>query len=162
MIRPAAVLLLCLALACTGEAAVVVVRHCEPDPAKGHALTERGMAQARATAEALKGCVFTRIICTSHIRTYETAKIIRDALGLAVQIQTDDRFNQDLGSERDWVASLKLLAMRDPKEQVLLVSHAPVLGALFTADQVDASIDYGAATEITAGADGLRYRVLKR
>ena len=154
--------LCCLVMARHVHAAVVVVRHCEPDPDRAQALTAKGMEQAKATAAALKGYAFTRIICTSHIRTYETAKIIRDTLGLAVKIENDDRFNQDRDDAPAWVSALKMLVMRDPKADVLLVSHAPVLGALFTADKVDASIDYGAATAITVGREGLVYRALKR
>jgi len=152
-------LILLTVSAYSADGYLLAVRHCEPDSQSG-ALTSAGIVQAEVLADRLKGTKFTKVVCTSLIRTYETAKIIRDRLGLQVRIETNDVFNQDVGGPADWVPGLKLLANNAGDDIILLVTHAPVLDALFKQDKVDASIDYEAGIEIRFRNNIIDYKPL--
>jgi probable phosphoglycerate mutase len=52
----------------------------------GDRLSERGLEQARATAEALKGGEITRLLCSPMRRATETAEPLSEALGLQVSV----------------------------------------------------------------------------
>lgn len=52
------------------------------------ALTELGRAQARAAAEVLAARGLTRIVASPYRRTLETAAVLAEALGLAIEIDS--------------------------------------------------------------------------
>ncbi len=68
-------------------------------------LTELGRAQALAAARSLKGRPVGRIVASPYTRALETAEIVADDLGLAVEIDPDIRelagYSCDIGSEPD-------------------------------------------------------------
>ncbi len=68
---------------------------CSGDPNNNHPLTEKGRADARASAEALKGKGITTIIASPNMRTQQTARIVAETIGLPVEaIITDARIKE--------------------------------------------------------------------
>jgi isoleucyl-tRNA synthetase len=78
-----------------GEAQGNVQNVFDGDGLETNALTERGEAQARASAEKLKGAKITKIFASPLRRTRETAGIVADAIGFPKEkIVFDERLRE--------------------------------------------------------------------
>jgi len=106
-----------------------VLRHGE---AESHAacdaernLTERGRQEVLHSAAHLIGADIKAIIASPYARAQQTAQLVREALGFAPDIRTVA-----------WLAPdgnpLQVLEKLDTDDNVLLVSHQPLVGNLIS------------------------------
>jgi phosphohistidine phosphatase len=108
---------------------VWILRHGEAQPQARtdaeRALTARGREEVLHTAAHLMGQPLQRIIASPYVRAQQTAELVRQALGLTDAIVTVPWLTPDAGPH-------KVLAELDAYggENVLLVSHQPLVGAL--------------------------------
>jgi phosphohistidine phosphatase len=106
-----------------------ILRHGE---AEGHArtdaernLTEHGRGEVLRSAAHLIGQPLSAIIASPYVRAQQTAHLVRDALGFEAQIRTVLWLTPD-GSP------LQVLEKLDTDDNVLLVSHQPLVGSLIS------------------------------
>lgn len=106
-----------------------ILRHGE---AEGHArtdaernLTERGRGEVLRSAAHLIGQPLSAIIASPYVRAQQTAQLVREALGLEPQIRTVPWLTPD-GNP------LQVLEKLDTDDDVLLVSHQPLVGSLIS------------------------------
>lgn len=108
---------------------VWVLRHGE---AEGHArtdaernLTEHGRAEVLRSAAHLIGQPLGAIIASPYARAQQTAQLVRQALAFAPDIRTVPWLTPD-GNP------LTVLSKLDTDDNVLLVSHQPLVGGLIS------------------------------
>jgi phosphohistidine phosphatase len=108
---------------------VWVLRHGE---AEGHArsdaernLTEHGRAEVLRSAAHLIGEDISAIIASPYVRAQQTAQLVREALGFEPPIRTVPWLTPD-GNP------LQVLEKLDTADNVLLVSHQPLVGGLIS------------------------------
>lgn len=106
-----------------------VLRHGE---AEGHArtdaereLTEHGRAEVLRSAAHLIGQPVDAIIASPYVRAQQTAQLVRQALGFEADIRTVPWLTPD-GNP------LEVLNKLDSDDNVLLVSHQPLVGSLIS------------------------------
>ena len=106
-----------------------VLRHGE---AESHAacdaernLTERGRQEVLHSAAHLIGADIKAIIASPYARAQQTAQLVREALGFAPDIRTVAWLTPD-GNP------LQVLEKLDTDDNVLLVSHQPLVGNLIS------------------------------
>ncbi|MGA9702490.1 phosphohistidine phosphatase SixA [Pseudomonas sp.] len=106
-----------------------VLRHGE---AEAHArtdaernLTEHGRGEVLRSAAQLIGQPISAIFASPYVRAQQTAQLVRDALGFEPQIRTVPWLTPD-GSP------LQVLQKLDTDDNVLLVSHQPLVGSLIS------------------------------
>ena len=106
-----------------------ILRHGE---AEGHArtdaernLTEHGRGEVLRSAAHLIGQPISAIIASPYVRAQQTAQLVRDALGFEPQIRTVPWLTPD-GNP------LHVLEKLDTDDNVLLVSHQPLVGSLIS------------------------------
>ena len=106
-----------------------ILRHGE---AQGHArtdaernLTERGRGEVLRSAAHLIGQPLSAIIASPYVRAQQTAQLVREALGFEPQIRTVPWLTPD-GNP------LQVLEKLDTDDDVLLVSHQPLVGSLIS------------------------------
>ena len=106
-----------------------VLRHGE---AESHApsdaqrnLTERGREEVLHSAAHLIGQPISAIIASPYVRAQQTAQLVREALGFVPEIRTVSRLKPD-GNP------LQVLEKLDTDDNVLLVSHQPLVGNLIS------------------------------
>ncbi len=110
---------------------LLLLRHAEAEPRAAsdaqRELTARGRAQVVQTAEWLRGQGWSnlRIVASPYQRAQQTAIIMQEGLG--GHLETLD----GLTPEQDVRALCRWLAKQE-SEQLLLVSHMPLLGVLST------------------------------
>lgn len=106
-----------------------LLRHGEAQPhARSdaqRALTEQGRAEVRQSAERLRGRSLQRILVSPYLRAQQTAELVRDTLGLDLPLTTLDWLTPD-DSPREVANRLD----QYPADELLVVSHNPLLGAL--------------------------------
>lgn len=88
-------------------------------------LTERGREEVLRSAAHLQGQPLQRIIVSPYVRAQQTAEQVRQALGFAGPVVTVPWLTPD-SDPREVLDSLDAYASED----VLLVSHQPLVGAL--------------------------------
>jgi len=88
-------------------------------------LTEHGRAEVLGSAGHLLGKPVRRIIASPYVRAQQTAELVREALGLRDAIITVPWLTPE-SDPRSVLSRLDLYASED----VLLVSHQPLVGAL--------------------------------
>lgn len=105
-----------------------LLRHGEAEPRARsdaeRALTERGRKEVRKSAERLRGQALAHILVSPYRRAQQSAELVREALGLSLQLTTVDWATPD-DSPRNAVLQLDQYA-----GDCLLVSHNPLLGSL--------------------------------
>ena len=108
---------------------VWILRHGE---AEGHArtdaernLTEHGRAEVLRSAAHLIGQPLSAIIASPYARAQQTAQLVRDALGFEADIRTVPWLTPE-GNP------LEVLNKLDSDDNVLLVSHQPLVGSLIS------------------------------
>ena len=106
-----------------------VLRHGE---AESHApsdaqrnLTERGREEVLHSAAHLIGQPISAIIASPYARAQQTAQLVREALGFVPEIRTVSWLTPD-GNP------LQVLEKLDTDDNVLLVSHQPLVGNLIS------------------------------
>lgn len=106
-----------------------VLRHGE---AEGHArtdaernLTEQGRSEVLSSAAHLIGQPISAIFASPYVRAQQTAQLVRDALGFEPEIRTVPWLTPD-GNP------LQVLQKLDTDDNVLLVSHQPLVGSLIS------------------------------
>ncbi|MFI7799567.1 phosphohistidine phosphatase SixA [Pseudomonas sp. DD1] len=106
-----------------------VLRHGE---AESHApsdaqrnLTERGREEVLHSAAHLIGQPIGAIIASPYVRAQQTAQLVREALGFVPEIRTVSWLTPD-GNP------LQVLEKLDTDDNVLLVSHQPLVGNLIS------------------------------
>lgn len=106
-----------------------VLRHGE---AESHApsdaqrnLTERGREEVLHSAAHLIGQPISAIIASPYMRAQQTAQLVREALGFVPEIRTVSWLTPD-GNP------LQVLEKLDTDDNVLLVSHQPLVGNLIS------------------------------
>ena len=108
---------------------VWILRHGE---AEGHAptdaernLTEHGRAEVLRSAAHLIGQPLGAIIASPYVRAQQTAQLVRDVLGFQPEIRTVPWLTPDGDVQR-------VLEKLDSDDDVLLVSHQPLVGSLIS------------------------------
>ena len=108
---------------------VWILRHGE---AQAHArtdaernLTEHGRAEVLRSAAHLIGQPLGAIIASPYVRAQQTAQLVRDVLGFQADIVTVSWLTPD-GDVR------QVLEKLDTDDDVLLVSHQPLVGSLIS------------------------------
>ena len=108
---------------------VWILRHGE---AEGHAptdaernLTEHGRAEVLRSAAHLIGQPLGAIIASPYVRAQQTAQLVRDVLGFQPEIRTVPWLTPDGDVQR-------VLEKLDSDDDVLLVSHQPLVGNLIS------------------------------
>ncbi|WP_282396751.1 phosphohistidine phosphatase SixA [Pseudomonas sp. PS01298] len=106
-----------------------VLRHGE---AEGHArsdaernLTEHGRAEVLRSAEHLIGQPLSAILASPYVRAQQTAHLVREALGFQPEIRTVPWLTPDGNPQQ-------VLEKLDTDDNVLLVSHQPLVGSLIS------------------------------
>jgi phosphohistidine phosphatase len=106
-----------------------ILRHGE---AEGHArtdaerkLTELGRAEVLRSAAHLIGQPISAIIASPYVRAQQTAHLVREALGFAPDIRTVPWLTPDCNPQQ-------ALEKLDTDDNVLLVSHQPLVGSLIS------------------------------
>ncbi|MGY2377724.1 phosphohistidine phosphatase SixA [Pseudomonas sp. SDO524_S393] len=106
-----------------------ILRHGE---AEGHArtdaernLTEHGRAEVLRSAAHLVGQPLSAIIASPYVRAQQTAQLVREALGFAADIRTVPWLTPDGYPHQ-------VLEQLDTDDNVLLVSHQPLVGSLIS------------------------------
>ena len=106
-----------------------ILRHGE---AESHAssdaqrnLTERGREEVLHSAAHLIGQPISAIIASPYARAQQTAQLVREALGFVPEIRTVSWLTPD-GNP------LQVLEKLDTDDNVLLVSHQPLVGSLIS------------------------------
>lgn len=111
---------------------VLLVRHGMADR---DSLTWRGIAEARATGQALKQKEIVAVIASPARRTQQTASIIVQELGRPVVVAEDDAFMVKRGESIEHATVRALVALRVLTERyaggtVVIVTHFNVCAAL--------------------------------
>ena len=88
-------------------------------------LTAHGRREVLHAAGHLLGAPLQTILVSSYVRAQQTAELVHEALGRAPALLTVDGITPD----DDPHEALRLLAGRS-EEELLVVSHQPLLGAL--------------------------------
>ena len=108
---------------------VWILRHGE---AQAHArtdaernLTEHGRAEVLRSAAHLIGQPLGAIIASPYVRAQQTAQLVRDVLGFQPEIRTVPWLTPDGDVQR-------VLEKLDSDDDVLLVSHQPLVGNLIS------------------------------
>ena len=108
---------------------VWILRHGE---AQAHArtdaernLTEHGRAEVSRSAAHLIGQPLGAIIASPYVRAQQTAQLVRDVLGFQPEIRTVPWLTPDGDVQR-------VLEKLDSDDDVLLVSHQPLVGNLIS------------------------------
>ena len=108
---------------------VWVLRHGE---AQAHArtdaernLTEQGRAEVLRSAAHLIGQPLSAIFASPYVRAQQTAELVREALGFEADIRTVPWLTPE-GNP------LRVLEKLDTDDNVLLVSHQPLVGSLIS------------------------------
>ena len=108
---------------------VWILRHGE---AEGHAptdaernLTEHGRAEVLRSAAHLIGQPLGAIIASPYVRAQQTAQLVRHVLGFQPEIRTVPWLTPDGDVQR-------VLEKLDSDDDVLLVSHQPLVGSLIS------------------------------
>ena len=108
---------------------VWILRHGE---AQAHArtdaernLTEHGRAEVLRSAAHLIGQPLGAIIASPYVRAQQTAQLVRDVLGFEPEIRTVPWLTPDGHVQR-------VLEKLDSDDDVLLVSHQPLVGSLIS------------------------------
>ena len=108
---------------------VWILRHGE---AQAHArtdaernLTEHGRAEVLRSAAHLIGQPLGAIIASPYVRAQQTAQLVRDVLGFQPEIRTVPWLTPDGDVQR-------VLEKLDSDDDVLLVSHQPLVGSLIS------------------------------
>ena len=111
---------------------VWILRHGE---AEGHAptdaernLTEQGRAEVLHSAAHLIGQRLDAIIASPYVRAQQSAQLVREALGFDAPIRTVPWLTPE-GNP------LQVLEKLDSDDNVLLVSHQPLVGSLISVAQ---------------------------
>lgn len=106
-----------------------VMRHGE---AESHAasdaqrnLTEHGRQEVLHSAAHLIGQPISAIIASPYVRAQQTAQLVREALGFVPEIRTVPWLTPDANP-------LQVLDKLDTDDNVLLVSHQPLVGNLIS------------------------------
>jgi len=106
-----------------------ILRHGE---AQGHArtdaernLTEHGRAEVLRSAAHLIGEPLSAIIASPYARAQQTANLVREALGFEPEIRTVPWLTPEC-------SPLQVLDKLDTDDNVLLVSHQPLVGSLIS------------------------------
>ncbi|WP_439862745.1 phosphohistidine phosphatase SixA [Pseudomonas antarctica] len=106
-----------------------ILRHGE---AEAHApsddqrnLTEHGRGEALRSAANLIGQPISAIIASPYARAQQTAQLVREALGFEPEIRTEPWLTPDS-------SPLQVLEELDTDDNVLLVSHQPLVGSLIS------------------------------
>ncbi|MGR3887720.1 phosphohistidine phosphatase SixA [Pseudomonas sp. 1152_12] len=106
-----------------------VLRHGE---AEGHArtdaernLTEQGRDEVLRSAAQLIGQPISAIFASPYVRAQQTAHLVRDALGFEPDIHTVAWLTPDSNP-------VQVLEKLDTDDNVLLVSHQPLVGSLIS------------------------------
>ncbi|USW94684.1 phosphohistidine phosphatase SixA [Pseudomonas proteolytica] len=106
-----------------------VLRHGE---AESHAasdaqrnLTEHGRQEVLHSAAHLIGQPISAIIASPYVRAQQTAQLVREALGFVPEIRTVPWLTPDANP-------LQVLDKLDTDDNVLLVSHQPLVGNLIS------------------------------
>jgi phosphohistidine phosphatase len=106
-----------------------ILRHGE---AEAHArtdaernLTERGRAEVLRSAAHLIGQPLGAIIASPYVRAQQTARLVREALGFVPDIRTVPWLTPEGSPEQ-------VLAHLEAEDNVLLVSHQPLVGNLIS------------------------------
>lgn len=106
-----------------------ILRHGE---AEAHArtdaernLTERGRAEVLRSAAHLIGQPLGAIIASPYVRAQQTARLVREALGFVPDIRTVPWLTPEGSPEQ-------VLAQLEAEDNVLLVSHQPLVGNLIS------------------------------
>lgn len=106
-----------------------ILRHGE---AEAHArtdaernLTERGRAEVLRSAAHLIGEPLNAIIASPYVRAQQTARLVREALGFVPDIRTVPWLTPEGSPEQ-------VLAHLEAEDNVLLVSHQPLVGNLIS------------------------------
>ncbi|KAF1032108.1 MAG: Phosphohistidine phosphatase SixA [Pseudomonas sp.] len=106
-----------------------VLRHGE---AEGHArtdaernLTAHGREEVLRSAAHLIGRPLQAIIASPYVRAQQTAQLVREALGFEPPVHTVPWLTPDSNP-------LQVLEKLDSADQVLLVSHQPLVGSLIS------------------------------
>ncbi|MBC3259093.1 phosphohistidine phosphatase SixA [Pseudomonas paralactis] len=106
-----------------------ILRHGE---AQGHArtdaernLTEHGRAEVLRSAAHLIGQPLSAIIASPYVRAQQTAQLVREALGFEPAIRTVPWLTPDGDVQQ-------VLRELDTDDNVLLVSHQPLVGSLIS------------------------------
>ncbi|TFY92160.1 phosphohistidine phosphatase SixA [Pseudomonas kairouanensis] len=104
-----------------------ILRHGE---AEGHArtdaernLTEHGRAEVLRSAAHLIGLPISAIIASPYVRAQQTAHLVREALGFEPPIRTVPWLTPEGNPQQ-------VLEKLDTDDNVLLVSHQPLVGSL--------------------------------
>ncbi|PQZ91725.1 MULTISPECIES: phosphohistidine phosphatase SixA [Pseudomonas] len=108
---------------------VWILRHGE---AEGHArtdaernLTEHGRGEVLRSAAHLIGKPISAILASPYVRAQQTAGLVRDALGFEPQIRTLPWLTPEGNPQQ-------VLEQLDTDDNVLLVSHQPLVGSLIS------------------------------
>ncbi|MFL1502266.1 phosphohistidine phosphatase SixA [Pseudomonas sp. O64] len=106
-----------------------VLRHGE---AEGHArtdaernLTEHGRGEVLRSAAQLIGLPISAIFASPYVRAQQTAHLVRDVLGFEPDIRTVAWLTPDSNP-------VQVLEKLDTDDNVLLVSHQPLVGSLIS------------------------------
>ncbi|MFL1551377.1 phosphohistidine phosphatase SixA [Pseudomonas sp. D47] len=106
-----------------------VLRHGE---AEGHArtdaernLTEHGRSEVLRSAAQLIGLPISAIFASPYVRAQQTAHLVRDVLGFEPDIRTVAWLTPDSNP-------VQVLEKLDTDDNVLLVSHQPLVGSLIS------------------------------
>ncbi|PWB35701.1 phosphohistidine phosphatase SixA [Pseudomonas sp. SDI] len=106
-----------------------VLRHGEAEPRANsdaeRRLTAQGREQVLRSAAQLLGQPLQAIIASPYVRAQQTAALVHDALGFAQPLRTVPWLTPD-SDPQQVIAELDRLGL----EQLLLVSHQPLVGAL--------------------------------
>ncbi|KTC54639.1 phosphohistidine phosphatase [Pseudomonas fluorescens ABAC62] len=88
-------------------------------------LTEHGRGEVLRSAAHLIGQPLDAIIASPYVRAQQTAHLVREALGFEPPIRTEDRLTPE-------GVPAQVLDMLDTDDNVLLVSHQPLVGSLIS------------------------------
>ena len=86
-------------------------------------LTAHGREQVLASAAQLLGQPIDGIVASPYVRAQQTADLVREALGFTGDVRTVSWLTPDTNP-------LKALKQLDSAENLLLVSHQPLVGSL--------------------------------